>query len=40
MEIAEEIREQMEHPVVEEKKVDKVNKSGDDSGRETDKSES
>ena len=40
MEIAEEIREQMEHPVVEEKKDEKVNKSGDDSGRETDKSES
>ena len=40
MEAAEAMREQMDHPVVEEKKDDKVNKSGDNSARETDKSES
>jgi hypothetical protein len=40
IEAAEAMREQMDHPVVEEKKDNKVNKSGDNSARETDKSES
>lgn len=40
MEAAEALREQMDHPVVEEKKDDQVNKSDENSARETDKSES